>query len=467
MLRKIKNNKIIILYIIMFFFMLSSNVYAKYFLNYETNINVLTAPLYFNVSFDNSEVRLTDNIANLSLTIKNNNNSKYNLFDIQYSISLIGNDKFELYVNDTKTTNNTVAKTLKGNSLINDTYEIKLNPKDVSLLSYTEKATIKIKTESPYVKEIELPFTILTDNIKPTINLTRNISEWTNQDITITAKFKDSESGVVGYAWTNENKQPTSWTTRTATTSELTQTTTVSSNTTKYFWVKDQFGNVSSTYIPIDNIDKTPPSAPTIKIINISVTAADWDYTIQSTGASDADSKIKEYEYVLGTSTSTSTSSNKTVTGTNNPNYTIKVRAKDNAGNYSSYSNAMVLNIERLYIRQLYQALRSNGGGSETEIDSWENSGTATSAAELARGIFNSEESGMLYKSIGKEEMVRRLYIGILGRSVDSSGLATYTSWMTSDNWFEINLKILNSIASSPEAQAIYSARGLITGTIQ
>ena len=126
----------------------------------------------------------------------------------------------------------------------------------------------------------------------------------------------------------------------------------------------------------------------------------------------------------------------------------------------------MVLNIERLYIRQLYQGLRGNGGGSESEIDGWENSGTAVSAAQLARGIFNSEESGILYDSVGKEEMVRRLYIGILGRSVDTSGLSNYTSWMTSDNWFEVNIKILNSIASSPEAQAIYSARGLITGTI-
>ena len=63
--------------------------------------------------------------------------------------------------------------------------------------------------------------------------------------------------------------------------------------------------------------------------------------------------------------------------------------------------------------------------------------------------------------------MARRLYIGILGRGIDSSGFAHYTSWMTSDNWFDVNIKILTAIVNSVEAQGIYSARGLITGTIQ
>ena len=177
--------------------------------------------------------------------------------------------------------------------------------------------------------------------------------------------------------------------------------------------------------------------------------------------------QIKEYEYVLGTTTSTATSAQKTLTGTNNPNYTIKVRVKDNAGNYSAYSNEIKLNIERLYIRQLYQGLRGNANVREAEIDAWENHTSSVTAAQIALGVFNSEESSKLYTAIGKEEMARRLYIGILGRGIDSSGFAHYTSWMTSDNWFDVNIKILTAIVNSVEAQGIYSARGLITGTIQ
>lgn len=135
-------------------------------------------------------------------------------------------------------------------------------------------------------------------------------------------------------------------------------------------------GNVNVASITIDKIDKTAPSTPTIKIIDISVTSAGWKYTISVSGASDNNSKIKSYEYIIGSSTSSSTENTKVVTGASNPNYTIKVMVQDNAGNYSSYSNEMVLNIERLYIRQLYQALRENGGGAESEIDGWENNNT-------------------------------------------------------------------------------------------
>jgi hypothetical protein len=199
-------------------------------------------------------------------------------------------------------------------------------------------------------------------------------------------------------------------------------------------------------------------------ISNISITASRWEYTISALDSTDNDSNIKNYEYILGSSISTSTQTAKAMSGTDNPNYTIKVRAQDNAGNYSEYSEVIVMNIKRLFIRQLYQSLRENGNGKESEVDIWEN--TNINAASLVKNVFSSEEAANLYSSISKEEMVERLYKAILGRSADTSGKNTHVALMTSDNWLDVKDKIFRSLANSGEAQNIYSIRGIGAGTI-
>ena len=441
-------------------------IYAQYILVREFNIEGKTVAFYFDAMTDDDEFFLEDNRVDVELTVKNNDGINFNTTDTTYEVSLLNNEKFTLEVENENITNNNFNKTIIGNEIKSETIKITIVAKDDVTLNTTENITIKVISTYPYEKEFSFPITLIVDEIKPTIELSANETNWTNQDVTLTAIFKDNESGIVGYAWTNNEEEPTAWETVSQTTSQITKTNAVSSNMTKYFWAKDGMGNVNMASIIVDNIDKIDPSTPTIKIIDISITANRWQYTISVSGATDSQSQIKNYDYILGSSTTSSTESTKTITGTNDPNYTIKVLARDNAGNCSADSNEMVLNIERLYIRQLYQALRSNGGGSESEIDGWENHTTSVTAAQLAFGIFNSEESGILYTNIEKEEMLERLYNGILGRSADSSGLSTYITQMTSDNWFEVNSIIIPSLVNSTEAQNIYSARGLPTGTI-
>ena len=130
---------------------------------------------------------------------------------------------------------------------------------------------------------------------------------------------------------------------------------------------------------------------PTITATSVKLVASTTDQAATSSSGSSGISGYRFSKDGGSTWTAYQTSGTYTFTGlTPSTSYQIRVEAKDNAGNYSSYSNAMVLNIKRLYIRQLYQALRGNGGGAESEISGWENS-SATTAAQLAYGIFSSD----------------------------------------------------------------------------
>lgn len=102
--------------------------------------------------------------------------------------------------------------------------------------------------------------------------------------------------------------------------------------------------------------------------------------------------------------------------------------------------------------------------GRESEVDIWEN--TNSNAAKLVNNIFGSEEAAKLYTTLGKEGMVKRLYKAIFGREADSSGIATFTALMTSDNWFDINTNVIRNLVNSGEAQNIYAVRGIGEGTI-
>ena len=91
------------------------------------------------------------------------------------------------------------------------------------------------------------------DLTKPTISLTPNTTSTANS-VTLTGKSQDTESGIMAYAWTDTSAQPTKWTNITPTKDQITQTTTVTSNCTKYFWTKDSSQNINVASLTITNI---------------------------------------------------------------------------------------------------------------------------------------------------------------------------------------------------------------------
>lgn len=96
-----------------------------------------------------------------------------------------------------------------------------------------------------------------TDTVPPIINVTGNATEWTNQNVVLTATAYDNESGLKGIKLPDDT-----WVY-----SDI-ATFVVTSNGKYTFVAEDNFGNQKSVTIVVDKIDKTPPLNTSIIINN-------------------------------------------------------------------------------------------------------------------------------------------------------------------------------------------------------
>ena len=96
------------------------------------------------------------------------------------------------------------------------------------------------------------------DNAIPNISSFTSSSNWATTN-TISATVTDSLAGVVSYAFTNSNTEPTSWTTINTNKSAYTVTNTVNSNGTYYVWFMDSASNIASKSVNVTKVDKTKP----------------------------------------------------------------------------------------------------------------------------------------------------------------------------------------------------------------
>ena len=174
----------------------------------------------------------------------------------------------------------------------------------------------------------------IEDEIRPSIEVTGNPVEWTNQSVTLTVNAQDNESGLQeqaysfdgGLSWQSEN------------------TKVYDKNTSGIIiQVRDEAGNISSETINIDKIDKDGP------VIDIETEATSNMISISVNSITDAgigvDNNV-EVNYYLTTNNAeleTMEPSRKTTERTveftsltQNTTYYIKVEAKDNLGNIGS-----------------------------------------------------------------------------------------------------------------------------------
>ena len=111
------------------------------------------------------------------------------------------------------------------------------------------------------------------DKTKPVINTV------TSTQTTITIEATDEASGIIGYAVTTSNTEPTEFTTVTNTASLSTTISDLSVGTTYYVWVKDEAGNISAgkeiatqnyivTYYIDTNSTQTQAFAPGESVLN-------------------------------------------------------------------------------------------------------------------------------------------------------------------------------------------------------
>ena len=131
--------------------------YLDYSLTKSINVNIETASLNFSINTE-SNIVMEKLYATMPIIINNYNDSnEYNSYDIDYEISISGNEKFTSTI-DSKT-NDVFNRTLQGNKIANDTFDILFNA-DIYNLLETENITLTFKIIKPYVKEVTVPVTI-------------------------------------------------------------------------------------------------------------------------------------------------------------------------------------------------------------------------------------------------------------------------------------------------------------------
>ena len=229
---------------------------------------------------------------------------------------------------------------------------IKVDEKDITGDKYffiTEEGEKDTKIETENINEEEASATLKTkiDRTNPNVTLSNSSGgSWTNEDVIITINATDSYSGIKNIQYSFDDSK---WTTKTSgfdsgSISKKTIWTpeyTATQNRTLYVKTMDNAGNTSSVKSTNIKIDKV---APTVNVVNSS--SGSWtDKDVKITAnASDTHSGIKEIQYNIGSgwvSWSTSETASKTWTKTNR-NYTMQVRAIDNAGNISSVVSTQV-----------------------------------------------------------------------------------------------------------------------------
>ncbi|KAA8674432.1 OmpL47-type beta-barrel domain-containing protein [Clostridium sp. HV4-5-A1G] len=154
-----------------------------------------------------------------------------------------------------------------------------------------------------------------TDTTTPTLNVTGNPTDWTNEDVTLSVSASDEEGG----SGLNKIVLPDN--------SEITAaigTFKVIKNGTYTFKAYDKAGNITTRDITVSKIDKTAPGVPAVTNNNGTVTI---------TAGTDADSGVKEVDYsVDGGAYQKYTIPFTLEAGS----HTVKAKTVDNAGNESS-----------------------------------------------------------------------------------------------------------------------------------
>ena len=161
------------------------------------------------------------------------------------------------------------------------------------------------------------------DKVAPTLEITGNVTEWTNEDVILHAVSNDLEA-LLSYR-IDEGE----WCT-------YTEGVTVSSNCKVEFQAVDKAGNITFETVVVDRIDKVAPSVPVVTADVTEITAGNVTLTVET----DKDTAALEYSY---NSRTWYTCSGELVMSSNSSVY---FRCTDLAGN-QSVVRSVVDNIDK------------------------------------------------------------------------------------------------------------------------
>jgi hypothetical protein len=186
--------------------------------------------------------------------------------------------------------------------------------------------------------------TITLDTVAPTGSVVINSGATyaVSTDATLTASASDSTSGVAQMSFSNDGSNWSAW--ETYATSKAWTLATGDGSKTVYARYKDNAGNISAAATDTITLDVTPPTAA---VSALSEYQASLTFTVAWSGT-DATSGLANYDVqyrdgASGTWTdwqTATTATSASFTGQDAHTYHFRARARDTAGNISSYSSS-------------------------------------------------------------------------------------------------------------------------------
>lgn len=268
---------------------------------------------------DVNELLKTDNTVTCSIDVKNDmlegGFSKNNSFNVGLKVKSHLDIKRLYYVDDA---GKEIVINRRGSYFsVDSTSIIKVNSNTSELRIFVEDYNGGFTTGEGC--SVELKY----DDVNPVCNISKNPSDaWSKTNVTVTGNCEDTNGS--GCAVENVVKLVSS------------------SFTGKIGQVCDKVGNCTDCNTTV-NIDKT---APTVKLTNSSGGSWTKDSVTVSATASDSDSGIDKIYYSTDNSNwyelSSTTTGSKTWDNSTNRNFTLYVKVKDKAGNYSSVATTGV-----------------------------------------------------------------------------------------------------------------------------
>lgn len=211
----------------------------------------------------------------------------------------------------------------------------------ISNAEQTNRNCWKTFAAQNYISSDYRPFTVIkyvNDTRAPKLlSVTGNPTEWTNEDVILTANATDevysAVSGIASYSFTTSDA---------VFTAQTANTKTISSNGTYYVRARDNAGNTSTAIVvKIDKIDKVKPTTPVVTGLPTSRVKNDIVLTADST---DALSGIAAYSFSTESGVYDWQSEN---TKTISENGVYYVCSKDQAGNLSAEVSVNVNKIDK------------------------------------------------------------------------------------------------------------------------
>jgi hypothetical protein len=158
---------------------------------------------------------------------------------------------------------------------------------NVATFTVTVNGTYQFKAEDNVGNVTTQSITVSNiDKVAPSLTITPNTTSWTNQDVVLTAEGTDVGSGVKRIRLPNGD-----WVNNSVVTYIVSQ------NGTYTFIVEDNVGNQTSKSITVNNIDKTPPTAPTVS--NYTDWTKNTPVQVTITAGNDTQSGVDKVEYKL------------------------------------------------------------------------------------------------------------------------------------------------------------------------